>query len=66
MLKTQYKGYLGAGPLQLELIIAFQRWEEGKAVGERVVAWVAVFGSFAVVFRRGEAMRVTRSAGIGR
>ena len=41
-LKSQCEGCLGAGPLRLELIVALQRWEEGKAVGERVVAWVAV------------------------
>jgi hypothetical protein len=42
MLKTEYKGYLGAAPLRLELIVVFQRWEEEKVVGERVMEGVAV------------------------
>ena len=43
-LKTQYEGYFSAAPLRLVLIVALQRWEEGKAVRECqwVVEWVVV------------------------
>jgi hypothetical protein len=60
---TRYEGYLGAAPLRPVLIVALQRWEEEKAVGERVVKWVAVKAGTSLIRSQ---LSCARGRGVGR